>query len=499
MEYVIAHDLGTSGNKAALVGIDGKVVMDETYPYNAVYFGNGCAEESPADWLEAVITTTRKIVQKVGNQNILAITFSGQMQACVCVDKNGKALRNAIIWSDQRAVEQTEKIAKRVGEENVYRITGHRASPVYTIEKAMWLKENEPELFQKTYRIMGAKDYIIHEMTGRYLTDYSDASGMGVYDINRMEWSEEICRAAGMEKDLFPEVVPSTEIAGEISDEMAQTMGLRKGTKVVVGGGDGSCAAVGAGSVSEGNAYLCMGTSAWIGATTKKPFLDGKMRIINFLHLKEGLYMPCGPTSSCGSVYNWVIGQLYHGEKDVFGKAEQEMKNVRPGAEGLLFLPYLSGERAPIWNPDARGAFVGLSMNHDRGVMMRAATEGISMNLGLILEAFRDFMEISELNLIGGSENDTWRQILSSIMSAGISKVKNNRHATSLGAAMAAVVGLGVYRDFDEIQGFVHTENAVMPNEKDRKTYEGLNRIFVKSYDHLEEIYPQLAAYRENA
>lgn len=497
MEYVIAHDLGTSGNKATLVGTDGKVVMDETYHYNTNYFGTGCAEQSPQDWLEAVVKTTKSIASRVDSKDILAVTFSGQMQACVCLDRDGNLLHDGIIWCDQRAEKQTGIIVREMGAKNVYRITGHRASPVYTIEKAMWLKEHEPELFAKTYRIVGAKDYVIYRLTGRYVTDYSDASGMGVYDINRLAWSEEICRAAGISPDLLPEVVASTDIVGEVCGGIAREMGLAQGTRVVCGGGDGSCAAVGAGAVEENSAYICMGTSAWVGAATKKPFLDDKMRVINFLHLKKGMYMPCGPTSSCGNVYNWMIDMLYRGEADAFSLAEQEIGKSQAGANGLVFLPYLSGERAPIWDPGARGSFVGLAMNHNRGDMMRAVTEGISMNLGLILDAFRDFIPITQLNQIGGSENDTWRQILSSIMDAQICKVQNNKHATSLGAATAAVVGLGIYADFDDAKGFIHVDRAVSPNPKERQVYGELMEVFSQSYHDLKNVYSQLGRFRQ--
>ena len=267
-KYLIAHDLGTSGNKASLFTTEGQYIGSTISEYGTDYFNANWAEQNPLDWWHAVCETNRLLTRNIDIKDVLAISFSGQMMGCVCVDRQGNVLRKAIIWADMRATKQADQILSKIDKDVFYRTTGHKCSSSYSIEKLMWVRDNEPDIYKNIYKSLNPKDYIVHRLTGKYLTDYSDASGTNAFDLNTFKWSETIFDAAGIDIDKFPEAVPSTYIAGEISEEIAAECGLYPGTKVVMGGGDGMCASVGAGSVSLGKTYNCLGSSSWIATTT---------------------------------------------------------------------------------------------------------------------------------------------------------------------------------------------------------------------------------------
>lgn len=501
-KYLIAHDLGTSGNKAVLFTTDGQLVKYTVSSYHTDYFSSNWAEQDPNDWWNAVCSSTKELLQGIEKSDVLAVSFSGQMMGCVCVDKDGNALRKAIIWADMRAAAEANYLATKISQDRFYKTVGHKISSSYSIEKLMWVKNNEPDIYQKTHKMLHAKDFIIHKLTGRFLTDYSDASGTNAFDLNTFTWSQEIIAASGIEQEKFPEAVASTTVAGEITAAVSELCGLAPGTKVVVGGGDGMCASVGAGSVSEGKTYNCLGSSSWICTTSKTPIFDEEYRTFNWAHIVPGMIGPCGTMQAAGASFSWLKNEICRWETEhgtIAGRSPYEFINEQieqsqPGSNGLLFLPYLMGERSPRWNANAKGAFVGLKMEHKRADILRSVVEGIGMNLNIILQILKTYIPITEMTVIGGlAKGAIQRQILADIYDMKISKLNYLEEATSIGAAVTAGVGIGVFKDFEEVNKFVHVDAQNEPIAKHAAKYKQMQPIFDKTYFDLADVFEELA------
>ena len=501
-KYLLAHDLGTSGNKAVLYTTEGELVKSTVYSYDTHYFNNNWAEQDAQLWWEAVAKATKKILEGIDPKDVEAVSFSGQMQGCVCVDHKGEPLRPAIIWADQRAQKQTRQLTDQIPAQDFYKITGHRPSPAYSIEKFMWIKEHEKDIYNHTYKMLLCKDYILFKLTGAFATDYSDASGTNAFDLNTMGWSDEILKVSGIDKDKLPVVMPSTHVLGGVTHEAATQTGLLEGTPVVVGGGDGACATVGAGCINEGDAYTCVGSSAWIALTSQRPIYDESMRTFNFAHIIPNKIMPCGTMQAGGSSYSWLKRELAAYESY---RAQEEGKNIYElmndlaqkapvGANGLIYLPYLLGERSPRWNSDAKGAFIGLKMETKKEDIFRSVLEGVSFNLNVILDCFKNHITIDQMTIIGGgAKGELWRQIMADVYGMPVIKPNYLEEATSMGAAITAGVGAGVFRDFDIVHQFLKTDTITYPNKKSQKVYEKMYPIFNKAYESLTDVYSELA------
>jgi len=502
-KYLIAHDLGTSGNKASLFTTEGQYIGSTISEYNTDYFNSNWAEQNPEDWWRAVCETNKLLLKEIDIKDVLAICFSGQMMGCVCVDRKGQALRKAIIWADMRATKQADQILSKLDKDVFYRTTGHKCSSSYSLEKLMWVRDNEPYIYNKTYKTLNPKDYIVTRLTGRFLTDYSDASSTNAFDLNTFKWSEKILDAAGIDMDKFPEAVPSTHIAGEISESLLAECGLYPGTKVVMGGGDGMCASVGAGSVSLGKTYNCLGSSSWIATTTKEPIYDAQYRTFNWAHLVPGFVAPCGTMQSAGASFNWVKNQICTSEV-----IEAKQKGISPyelineeiaqsviGSNGLIFLPYLLGERSPRWNPDAKGAFIGLKLEHKRADLLRSVIEGIAYNLNIILQVFSSHMDIDEITVIGGmAKGHIQRRILADVFNTRLITLNYLDEASSIGAAVCAGVAIGELKSFSEVDKFNKAVAQDDPIPENAAFYAKHMPVFDKCYSSLVDVYADLAA-----
>ena len=302
-DLILAHDLGTSGDKATLYTAAGTRLGSVTAAYPSNFF-NGCwAEQEPDDWWRAVCDSTRRLLAetKVDPADIAVVALSGQMMGCTPVDAQGNALRPSILYCDQRAVAEAGQIEARVGADRFYSIVGHRVSASYSIEKLMWVKAHEPEVYARTAKTLCAKDYVNFRLTGRMATDHSDASSTNAFDLNTFKWSDEVLSAAEIPLDKLPEAVPSTTILGGVTAEAAAATGLLAGTPVAAGGGDGSCAGVGAGAVAPGVTYCCLGSSSWIGLACEKIIADPERRVMTWAHCVPGLLHATGTMQTAGS------------------------------------------------------------------------------------------------------------------------------------------------------------------------------------------------------
>lgn len=504
--YVVAHDLGTTGNKATLYDREGKLVGASFHAYATEYAHTGWAEQNPADWWDAVCGSTRRLLSETGvrKNDIACITFSGQMMGAVPLDKDARPLRNAIIWADQRALDQERWIGERVSFEDVYQITGHRLSSSYSLAKILWIRDHQPDIFQATHKFVHAKDAIVARLTGNFATDPSDASSMNLYDLNSGAWSAQILDAVDLPVDVLPEIRRSIDVVGEVRAEIAEDIGLAAGTPVVIGGGDGACAAAGAGVVEEGSAYNYVGSSSWIAISAAKPVYDPNYRTFTFAHVIPDIFMPTGTMQAAGASYQWTRDRLSLFEKETaerLGISPYELINlevaqVAPGADGLFFLPYLMGERSPRWNPHARGAFVGLTIRHTRAHMYRAVLEGVTMNLRVILDAFRDQdTQIESMRLIGGGAGGRiWNQIMADVYGMPVQVLAILEEATSMGAALVGGVGVGLYPGFSMIETMNAVAVTVMPDSRAQATYDKMLPVFNQLYDALAPAYDEIAA-----
>jgi len=502
--FILAHDLGTTGNKATLFDDEGRLIASTFGGYETVHPQPTWAEQDPNDWWRAVCNATRALLakSKVASQDIAGVSFSGQMMGCLPVDAAGNPLRPCIIWADQRGIAQAAQLAEQVGEERVYRITGHRISPTYSASKIMWVRDNEPDLFARVHKFLHVKDFIAYRMTGAFVTDRSDASGMNLYNLEGGAWSDEILNAIGLDPRRLPDIHNSTDIIGEITKEAAEQLGLAAGTPVVIGGGDGASAAVGAGAITEGPAYNYIGSSSWISFAATRPIYDPGRRIFNWAHMVPNMFAPCGTMQAAGGSYQWLQRQICWSESREAGETGEDVYEIMnrraaesvPGARGLLFLPYLQGERSPHWNPKARGGFVGLQVTHTRADLIRATLEGISMNLRTILQSFLDAnARIDEVILIGGgAKGELWRQILADVFGRPTLCPRLLDEATSLGAAIAGGVGVGLFHDFSIVKQRIEIVDRHAPNPEAQAIYNRLYPIFLETYTALVPIFDQL-------
>ena len=505
-QLLLAHDLGTTGNKATLYDPAGELVASAFRGYATDYGPAGHVEQDPAEWWEAICRSTGELLAGSGaaRRDVAAVSFSGQMMGCLAVGADGRPLRRAIIWADQRAVAQADRLAERIGPARGYAITGHRLSPSYSAAKAMWLAEHEPEVVRHTRCFLQAKDYAVLRLTGALATDYSDASGTNLFDLQRREWSAELFAAASLDPAQWPTLHPAATVVGEVTREAAEATGLAAGTPVAIGGGDGSCAAVGAGVVREGSAYSYIGSSAWVALASREPLADPKLRTVTFHHLPDDLLMPTGAMQSAGGSYGWFAEHICdflcdEAEEDGYANTYELLDKLAEGppmvGAPVLFLPYLLGERSPHWNANARGVFIGMTPETGLGTLARAILDGVALNLGLILDIFRELgAEVEAVRLIGGGARSLlWRQIMADVHGVPVRQAEHLGAATSLGAAICGGVAVGLYRDYTVAEELVKIVAEQRPDPAATAYYQRLKPVFVQAYEALKPTFEAMA------
>ena len=492
---LLSHDLGTTGDKAALYRDDGSFVAAATVSYPARFAEGGVAEQDPQDWWEATVEATRTVLQRadVPAEEVRAVSFSGQMMGAVLVDGQGEPVRPAIIWADTRSQPQCAELLRRIPMDDAYAITGHRLNPTYSLTKLMWVRDEEPEVWRRVRLALQAKDYVAFRLTGRPVTDPSDASSTNAYDQRRGDWSDELLEAAGIARETMPEIVPSTEVIGEVSAEAASACGLRAGMPVVIGGGDGPCAATGAGVVSPSSgAYVYLGSSSWVSLTAQEPLLDPLKRTMTFNHVVPGLFVPTATMQAGGASFDWIADVVAPEEgSERYGRLEGLAAEVDPLAEGLLFLPYLLGERSPYWNPRARGVFLGLARHHTSAHLVRAVLEGVAFNLLVGLRAFeQQGGRIDEVDAIGGgARSDLWLQILADLWGITVRRRSLVEEANALGAAVVAGVGVGAMSGFDVAPALSDVEAVFEPDPERHAVAQPHYARFLEAYKRLEPLF----------
>lgn len=486
---IIAHDLGTTGNKASLHHDDGRLVASVTVPYPAHFAAGGVAEQNPADWWNAVVAATRDLIARTGTAatDIAGLVVSGQMMGAVLLDADGEPARPAIIWADTRAGAQQRELEAAIGAERAYGILGHRLNPTYSVEKIMWVRDNEPDTWARVRWVCVAKDFIVLRLTGRLATDRSDASGTNAYDQTRGAWSDEVLQAARLDPALFPEILESTQIAGTLTDAAAAALGLHTGVRVVMGGGDGPLAAVGSGVVApEDGAYVCLGTSSWISFAADAPLRDPAMRTFTFDNVVPGSFVPTATMQAGGASVQWIAEALSPDPAHPETARLTAEASADVDTDDLYFLPYLLGERSPMWDPDARGAFVGLARHHGRAHLVRAVLEGTAFNLLSCIQAFRESgAVIDRIDAVGGgAQSDVYLSVLADAWGVPVRRRTIVEEANSLGAAVTAAVGLGL-TDFSAARALSEVTAEFTPDAGRHAVYAERHARFVDAYTAL--------------
>jgi xylulokinase len=479
---VVGLDIGTTGVKALSLSADGDVVGTATRGYELSTPRPGWAEQDPDDWLRAAESALAEVA---AGREVAGIGFSGQMHGLVVVDDDGQVIRPAILWNDQRTAAECSEIEARIGLERLIALTGNRALPGLTAPKLLWLRRHEPDAYARIARVMLPKDYVRLGLTGEWAIDASDASGTLLLDVGRRDWSSEVVDALELPHVWLPPVLESPERAGRLT---ASDTALR-GTPVAAGAGDQPAAAVGVGATRPGTLSVVLGTSGVVLAPLPAYEHDAEARVHAFCHALPGTWQAMGVMLSAAGSLQWLHDTMARGV--AFDALVAEAEAWAPGVEGLLFLPYLAGERTPHADPDARGAFVGLELRHDRGALVRAVLEGVAFGLRDSLDLLRALgVEAATARVSGGgARSGSWLRIVASVLGIPL-ELTESEEGSALGAALLGGVAGGVFADVDEAVGrCVRVTETVEPDPDWQDAYR-------EAHERYQALYPALRAVR---
>jgi xylulokinase len=495
--HFLGIDVGTGGSRAVLIDGAGQIVASQTVEH--VPFASpqtGWAEQDPHDWWRASIAAMRAVLStdNTNAEEICAIGLSGQMHGAVLLDKYDEVLRPSIIWCDQRSDEQCRKLTEQVGASRLIELTCNPALTGFTLPKMLWVKDHEPDIWSRVRSLLLPKDYVRFMLTGDKATDMADASGMLLLDVANRKWSQEMLAAAEVEESILPSLFESPEVTGTVSETAANLTGLRAGTPVVAGGGDQAAGAVGMGIVKPGSVSATIGTSGVVFAATNKPALDPKGRVHTFCHAVPNRWHVMGVTQGAGLSLRWFrdqFGLLNSTGVDPYELLTAEASSVEPGANNLLWAPYLMGERTPHLDPDARAALVGLTASHTRAHVIRAVLEGVAFSLRDSLEIFKEMqVPVESIRLGGGgARSKLWRQIQADVYGYAVDTVQAEEGA-AYGAALLAGVGGGGWSSVDDACAeVVRVRDRIEPDEASAKVMDRLYRCYRALYPALRNVF----------
>jgi xylulokinase len=499
MKYVIGVDLGTSAVKILLVNQKGEVCQEVSKAYPLIMEKSGYSEQDPDEWYEKTSEGLAELIRNFQGdvEDIEGISFSGQMHGLVLLDQNHKVLRNAILWNDTRTTEQCHEIYQTVGTDRLLELTKNPALEGFTLPKILWVKKYEPEIFRQASVFMLPKDYLRYRMTGNIHSEYSDAAGTLLLNVSKREWSNEILDLFGLSHDICPPLVESHECVGSIFSDFARLTGLSESTKVFAGGADNACGAIGAGILSEGKTLCSIGTSGVVLSYEKRNDLDFGGKVHYFNHGEEGTYYTMGVTLAAGYSLTWF--------KDTFAKQEefdqflQDVATTPAGSNGLLFTPYLVGERTPYANSNIRTSFIGVDASHERKHFVRAVLEGITFSLNESIEIFREHGKTidSIVSIGGGAKNETWLQMQADIFNSKIEKLLSEQ-GPGMGAAMLAAYGCGWFPSLNDCaKEFIQVSKTYYPIKEHVESYSKLFTIYKQVYTQTKLLNEQLKEFRK--
>ncbi|BDD09092.1 pentose kinase [Fulvitalea axinellae] len=476
---VLAFDLGTGGLKSSLVLESGEVLHSEFRAYETEYPEDGMHEQSPEDWWVALKASVKGLMSspKASGCEVVAVSTSGHSLGVVPIDENGKLLRNAVpIWSDRRAESVAEEVFKNENEDEWYAVTGNGfPKGLYSAFKMLWFKKHEPDLYDRTSVFLGTKDFINLRLCGVACTDYSDASGSGVFSLE--DWKYDLDRAErfGLDTDKLPKIVSSDSVLGVLSPEVATELGLGSDVKVICGGVDNSCMALGARGIKSGRVYTSLGSSAWVALTSDKPVIDLEYKPYVFAHVLKGYYNSATCIFSAGTSLNWVKNLFFDDDScvDPYREMTESAKKSTLGANGVIFNPSLAGASNLEKGAEVFGSFTGLKLKHKRSDIFRATFEGIALNLKIALDVLEQCGEdMPEMLIVGGgAKNKFWMDIFAQAYAKEVILSKINQEATSLGAAALAFVACGIWNGYDKIDEICSVDSRLVPDQELSEAY----------------------------
>jgi xylulokinase len=486
--FLLGIDISTTGAKALLIDLSGQVVSSATSPLKLSTPFPLWSEQDPHEWWQGVTNSIRQALGKAGvpGSTVVAIGLTGQMHGLVLLDKWNEILRPAILWNDQRTSLQCDEIRSRIGKDNLIRITGNDALTGFTAPKILWVKENEPEIFDRIRHILLPKDYIRFCLTGEYGMDKAGGSGTILFNLKERNWSSELLSNLDLPREWFPQTYEGPQITGNIGAHAAALTGLNEGTPVMAGGGDQAAQAVGVGAVSPGIIALTLGTSGVVFATTEKPLIEAEGRLHAFCHAIPDHWHFMGVMLSAAGSLQWYRDTLI--PETGFDAILEEAREVPAGSEGLYFLPYLSGERTPYPDPLARGAWIGLTLRHSRAHFTRSLLEGVAYGIKDIFQLIQS-AGLGEINQVrisgGGARSSFWKQIITDVLDVDLVTV-NISEGAAYGAALLAGVGAGIFPDVPSACEAIVKVTGITTRSADTPTY-------AEYYPRYQALYPILA------
>lgn len=504
MRYILAHDVGTGGVKSAIVDQRANIVESIRTEYPTYYPEKSCAEQDPMDWWNAIAKTSKKLLEisSINPSDIISLVFSCQSVGTLPIDNDGNAIMRCMIWLDTRAKDEAKKLWKgliKVSGYNLFtvlkflRITGGApgTNGKDTICKILWLKENDPDLYSAAYKFLGCKDYLLYRCTGNFVTSYDDANVTWMMDINRFDWAGPILKKYDIDRKKLPDIKKPTDIAGRLKKDAADELGLKEGIHVIMGAFDIPSAAIGSGAVHDGEIHISLGTSSWVACHLSARKIDISHYIGTIRSANPDMYLCVSEQELASGCLDWIKDKVL-AEKN-YKSLDDMAFEVDPGSNGLLFTPWLFGERSPINDPTVRGGFHNISLNHSRSELVRSVMEGVAFNLRWALHYVERLSNTdSKINIVGGgSLLDSWCQILADVLCRKINRIKNPREATARGAAIIALIALG-YTNFDDVPRLVTVDRDFKPDDKNKKTYNELFDNFKQIYRSNKKIYRRL-------
>ncbi len=500
MRYLLGLDIGTSGTKTALFNEIGQTIATATYGYDLFQPKAGWAEQNPEDWWNACAEGIKEVIKKSGvnNSDIKGIGLSGQMHGLVLLDKENNLIRNSIIWCDQRTEKECEEITDKIGKQRLIEITGNPALTGFTLSKLLWVRNNEPENYKKINKVLLPKDYIRFKLTGIFATEVSDASGMQMLDINKRNWSSELLNDLQIDKQMLADVYESVVVSGHVIEEAAKLTGLEKGAPVVGGAGDQAAGAIGNGIVKEGVISTVIGSSGVVFASTDTPKFDKFGRVHTLCHAVPGKWHIMGVTQGAGLSFKWFKETFCQKEVEeckingtnIYDVLTEKAAKSKPGANGVVYLPYLMGERTPHLDPNVKGGFFGVSLINNHDDFIRSILEGVSFSLKNCLDIIEGMnVKIEDIRVSGGgAESEVWRKILCDIFQYKLTTVKASE-GPALGVAILAGVGAGVYESVeDACDKIIKGHGTITPDERVKERYEEVYSVYNSLYDKVKDI-----------
>ncbi|MGG3563846.1 gluconokinase [Neobacillus rhizosphaerae] len=505
--YMLGIDIGTTSTKAVLFSEQGEVIQQENIGYPLYTPDISTAEQDPEEIFTAVTSAITKIMKQHSHKKLSFVSFSSAMHSLIAIDKNDEPLTPCITWADNRSEAWAHKIKDELNGHEVYKRTGTPIHPMSPLSKITWIVNDRPEIATKAKKYIGIKEYIFKKFFNQYVVDYSLASAMGMMNLKKLDWDGEALVIAGITRDQLSRLVPTTEIFTNCNPELAKQMGIDPQTPFVIGASDGVLSNLGVNAIGKGEIAVTIGTSGAIRTIIDQPQTDEKGRIFCYA-LTDKHWVIGGPVNNGGMVLRWIRDEFAASEVetakrlgiDPYDVLTKIAERVRPGSDGLLFHPFLAGERAPLWNPDVRGSFFGLTLSHKKEHMIRAALEGVIFNLYTVFLALIECMEgpVTRIQATGGfARSDVWRQMMSDIFDLEV-VVPESYESSCLGACILGLYATGKINSFEVVSEMIGSTHKHAPKEEAAKEYRQLVPIFINLSRALEEDYTRIANYQRS-